>query len=648
MGFNEQIAAYGAWRQRLADTIRRYADWADDSGLTDESFTDRVQTILARLAQDKLTVAFVAEFSRGKSELINAIFFGDMGQRIVPSSAGRTTMCPTELSWDPSQPPSIRLLPIESRLRDATLADLRHDLKQWDKVEFDPNNADALITAFKRVSQTNTVDAEHAAQLGLYDPDSADSVFKPDAEGRLEISRWRHAIVNLPHPLLKQGLTIIDTPGLNAIGSEPELTFNLIPSAHAVLFVLAADAGVTRSDIEVWRDHVGAGQARLVVLNKIDGLWDALADDDQSTNREISRQVQSVASILKVPVDRIYPVSAQKALVAKVRRDKELLARSRIETLEQALANTLLPSRYKIAADLVNAEFSSLLETIGHRLDSRRGSLNDQLAELGSLRGKNQGVVQHMASRIKAERSDFEKGLKRLQALRSIFRRHSESVHVAIGVDSLKRHVRQARETMRQSKLSLGLRDGMRSMLEDIRGDFEKADQEIGEIATMMTAMYREFTVNHGFKLGTPLPFSMKRYLAEIDKVDDLYRRRFGAKSLLQHEKWALTRRFFDSIAVRVKEIYDVANREAEAWMRALMAPIEGQIKDHQQQLRRRLDSVKRVVEASENLDARINELEDDRSEVEQQVAVYDELTGTVKNALSDVAKVAEEQAVEA
>jgi len=86
--------------------------------------------------------------------------------------------------------------------------------------------------------------------------------------------------VQFPHPLLEQGLVIIDTPGLNAIGSEPELTLSLLPSAHAVLFILAADTGVTHSDLQVWQKHVNAGRVqrsgRVVVLNKIDGLWDGL------------------------------------------------------------------------------------------------------------------------------------------------------------------------------------------------------------------------------------------------------------------------------------------------------------------------------------------------------------------------------------
>ncbi|MFX6023477.1 dynamin family protein, partial [Acinetobacter baumannii] len=80
------------------------------------------------------------------------------------------------------------------------------------------------------------------------------------------------------HPMLKQGLVILDTPGLNAIGTEPELTLRLIPDAHVVVFVLAADAGVTKSDLELWRSHVGGGQRKgcIAVLNKVDGLWDPL------------------------------------------------------------------------------------------------------------------------------------------------------------------------------------------------------------------------------------------------------------------------------------------------------------------------------------------------------------------------------------
>ena len=54
----------------------------------------------------------------------------------------------------------------------------------------------------------------------------------------------------------KQGLVVLDTPGLNAMGNEPELTLNMLPAAQAVMFLLGADTGVTRSDMEMWQHHV--------------------------------------------------------------------------------------------------------------------------------------------------------------------------------------------------------------------------------------------------------------------------------------------------------------------------------------------------------------------------------------------------------
>ena len=76
------------------------------------------------LHSDRLTVAFVAEFSRGKTELINAIFFSDFKRRLLPSAAGRTTMCPTELFCDEQiDQDYIRLLPIETRLENTSIAE---------------------------------------------------------------------------------------------------------------------------------------------------------------------------------------------------------------------------------------------------------------------------------------------------------------------------------------------------------------------------------------------------------------------------------------------------------------------------------------------------------------------------------------------
>ena len=416
--------AYSAWRSGLSGSISDFRNWLIEQELNDAQMDLRLQHLVDRLGEDKLNVAFVAEFSRGKSELINAIFFADYKQRLLPSTAGRTTMCPTELLYDATREPNIQLLRIETRATDNTTTDYKRYLDEWTTLPLDVHSGEGMIDAFRQVSETKRVPVADAQRYGLYDENDKDNPVAVDEEGTVEVPCWRHAIINFPHPLLKQGLVILDTPGLNAIGTEPELTLNLLPNAHAVLFILAADTGVTKSDIEVWRSHIGNQQGRqkgrLVVLNKIDGMWDEMKSPE-AIEREIQSQVQKSAEVLGLKTSQIFPVSAQKGLLAKVNQDSELLARSRLPALEKALSDELIPSKQEIVRDNTQSEIEDLLRSTQALLDARSASVHEQLGELQSLRGKNEDVVEHMMNKVKQDKEDFEKGLQRFQALRSVF-----------------------------------------------------------------------------------------------------------------------------------------------------------------------------------------------------------------------------------
>ncbi|MBA3477094.1 MAG: dynamin family protein [Lautropia sp.] len=628
---SERIVAYGRWRSELLDAVQRYRSWLAQSELADPTLQARLQGIMDRLRDDRMSVAFVAEFSRGKSELINALFFAQYGQRVVPSTAGRTTMCPTELLYDANRPVGIRLLPIETRLEDVSIADVKRDESKWQFVAVDPADVTSLRAAFEAVRATRRIPSDRAALMGMYDESDDGSPYQPDAEGMVEVPSWRHAIVNIPHPLLELGLVIIDTPGLNAIGAEPELTLNLIPSAQAVLFVLAADAGVTRTDIDIWREHISPAHrsGRFVVLNKIDGLWDELKSESE-INLEIASQVASVGRLLDLPTARIYPVSAQKALVGKIQGDDKLLRRSRLPELEHALSEEVIPQQQAIVRDQVRREFEETTGVTLGVLSARQRNQIEQAFELNGLRGKNKTVIDQMSRRIRAERADFEKSLRQLQALRTVFSRHSQTLFSHIGLDNLRRHVRDSRDLMRASHLSTQLRDGMSNLLAAVRIDFEEGDKLVREVTTMMTAMYRSFSSEYGLTLGTPLPFSSRRYFAEIDRISQLHQRQFGLISLLTVNKSALTRRFFESVVARLKELYQAAVREIEGWLRALMSPVESQVKEHQAQLRRRLESVQRVMDASESLDSKLLELDESKARIDQQLAILQELVHQV------------------
>jgi hypothetical protein len=629
----EKFGEYSHWRSGVVRALERYLDAIQAAGLADEGSQQRITRTLARLAEDRMTVAFVAEFSRGKSELINAIFFAGYGQRILPSSVGRTTMCPTELMYDASLPPSIRLLPIETRATSQSTSDLRAQPDAWTVMPLDVASTDGMLEAFRQVSLSRRVPVEQAQAYGLYDPDDADSGMTVGADGLVEISRWRHAIVNFPHPLLQQGLVIIDTPGLNAIGTEPELTLNLIPNAHAVLYILAADTGVTRSDIDIWREHIGASAGRMVVLNKIDSMWDELRGPAE-VEAQIARQVASAAQTLELDASQVYPVSAQKGLVAKINHDAALLEKSRLPALESALSQKLIPARRELMQAQLHAEAAELIASRQSLLSSRLRNVVEQLVELKSLRGKNQNIVAHMMKRIDMEKADFDASLVKLQGTRTVFGNLSAELFAHLGTDVLKNNIRDTREAMQSSLFSVGMRDAVKRFFTEVEGNLILSGRKIGEISEMMAVMYRRFSAEHGFALSTPMPFSLKRYADEIAAVEAAYHRQFGAGALLTTPQLALMQKFFDSIASRVRQSLLLANRDVEAWLKVVMAPLEAQIREHKNQLKQRRNSIERIHLAADDLDVRVTALERMQADLENHGQALAECESGLKAAL--------------
>ena len=637
-----RFEAYGEWRKRLAGVVAGLHHWLREHELADAQVDLRVEEVQKRLREDRLVVAFVAEYSRGKSELINAIFFADFGARLLPATAGRTTMCPTELLYDAMRPPSLQLLPIETRLKDETIDGFRTFTDEWTTFPLDLADAAGMSAVLMRISDVKRVPIALARALGLAE-DERSAAGGPLRSGDelTDVPSWRHAIINFPHPLLQQGLVILDTPGLNAIGAEPELTLNLLPSAHVILFVLAADTGVTKSDLDVWlRDLAGVDPAqqaaRLVVLNKVDSLWDELKPDAAVT-AEIRRQVDASATLLALSPAQVLPVSAQKGLLAKVNGDDALLEKSGLVALEDALSGKLIPAKRELVAEATRSAIAVLAKDVCKVLEARQASIAEQLTDLRELRGKNQDVVTHMMTRVNEDKDVFGKGAQRFGAVRTVFAQQTNGLFDVIGLERLREHAGKTRCGIERSPFTKGVRNAMAEFFMTIRRDFDDAGRRALEIHDMMQAMYTRFAAESRTTPYSPPPFSMLKYHKEIDRLERAYNQHFNTLwNMLSKAKFALTQGFFETVASRVKHVYDVANADVETWLRAVMSPLESHVREHHLQLLRRLESVKRIHVATGELEVRIGELEQQYesfaaqcSEVNRLVAAIDDIALT-------------------
>jgi hypothetical protein len=605
------LQALAQWRGRMERVAGELARWLEAEALVDDVELSRMHALRERLSTDRLKLAFVAEFSRGKSELINAIFFADTGVRMLPATPGRTTMCPVELAWDPSRPPELALLPIETRLKGLSLSDVRDRADVWTRIALDPGDPLRMSQTLAEVTRTRRVSLQQARDVGLWDDEQPDFNPPVHADGLVDIPAWRHAMINHPHPLLQKGLTVLDTPGLNAIGAEPELTLNLLPSAHAVVFMLGADAGVTRSDLAVWRGHLDSrALERFVVLNKIDTLVDPLSLPG-IVELQIEQQCEATAQTLNVPLQRVFPLSARDALTARLEADPERLGRSRLLALEAALSQELMPRQQELLAAAMRETLEHVRQSATRQLSDRRRQLAEELLELRGLKGKSTAKVRMMRERVTAESEEFERCVARLQAMRSVLARMQQACTGSLSSDGLRAGVVAMQGSPGARLLNLGLGRAFGHLMDQVRADLQKACTQAQEMWQMMDASFKQLNADYGFSFVlAPLP-DLDRFKGDVQRIEA----RYGAHLKLT-QSWRLAapgamEHFCRMLLSRLRVSFESATSELEMWGKAAENQVRVQLRERRRMYRQRAETLQRIESAAGELHTRLSELEE-------------------------------------
>ncbi|ESQ98358.1 dynamin family protein [Stutzerimonas kunmingensis] len=619
---DRQVDAYVTWKRDLIREITRYRSWLAHNRLSSEGVEARLERALRVLRTDHITLAFVGEYSRGKTELINSLFFSNYGQRILPSRAGRTTMCPTELLFDPrSERSYIRLLPIESRLEDTSIAQLKRTPRLWLNLPLDPHDPESMAEAFAQVALTKAMPVEQAIQLG-FDPAGLESSGSGDT---VLVPAWRHAVVNFDHPLLRQGLRILDTPGLNALGSEPELTLSMLPNAQAIVFLLSADTGVTASDMQIWQQHIrqldeDTQNSLFAVLNKIDVLWDDVAGET-FVQKAIEDIRDSTAQQLGIDCADVLPLSAKQALMAKIRGDQALLERSQLARLEELLSQRILTQKERLLEDQVVQQVMALLQNSQHALKLRLEKVIEQRDVLASHQEGSGQMLLELTARTRHDHNRHHKRLLDLKTNQRLLQRQGELLRTAIRAERLEEHLTRLRRSLTGSLTTLGINLAILHFFRSVEQDLGILEQEAERANKMVSAIYRRHSEENPLQGIDPPLFQLLPYQRELrslqGKADQF---RLQLKTLLTEQR-TLTRRFFSTLVQEVIGMHQRLRQEAEQWAGDALTPLLQFSLEHKQQLETHILQLKSLARESQQNSQRGQLLTRYSGELELQLA---------------------------
>ncbi|PAV25453.1 GTPase [Tamilnaduibacter salinus] len=622
---SQQVEAYHDWKKELIRQIARYRLWLQDNDLFSEDVSDRIRHGLELLVEDELTLAFVGEFSRGKTELINALFFAGYGQRMLPSEAGRTTMCPTELFFDRNRNRNyLQLLPIDTRREEPSLQQLRREDAWWEHHELDTSSPDTMREVLSEVARVRSVSVREARELG-FDEKMLES--DPEHNDNVLIPAWRSARISIQHPLFERGLRILDTPGLNALGSEPELTISMLPAAHAVIFLLSADTGVTASDMTIWKEHIATEDSdhragRFAVLNKVDMLWDDL--EGESHSQDAIRRVQrDTARHLNITPDDVVPVSAKQGLHGRVRDNQSLFDHSGLGNLEDLIVDRILQYKEDLITQSLINDLVGMLQNSQAAMQSRLSSMREELDACREHRVDRE-ALKRLAERSQQDYDFYYRKLITLRSSRRLMQSQGDLLADMVSQERFDQHVSKIRHLMGSSWTTPGLSRAMDHFFERLENDFNNLLMEGRLAEKMVGSIYRRYNEDNRTRHLEPIPLRAGRHLIalrDLRRKADRFRR--NPRNLLSGQN-RLIQRFFNVMVTEARRLHERVRADVDRWPREALLPIMQYSLEQKKLLEHQIRRVRDMARNDQTLRSERERLTDRIAELEKQLDLAD------------------------
>ena len=147
----QSIAQFTVWREKMVAAIDEFRSWQDTYGQADIEQTLRIYDLVEGLRNDRIRLAFMGESAPAKIGLINALLFSDLPGGLLPQGPGCEFLCATEIFHDPGESPYVRVLPMETRKREESIAALRRSPVDWVTMRLNADSPESIAaTSFSR------------------------------------------------------------------------------------------------------------------------------------------------------------------------------------------------------------------------------------------------------------------------------------------------------------------------------------------------------------------------------------------------------------------------------------------------------------------------------------------------------------------
>lgn len=386
----EQLNKFQEQKKRLGQMLLDSADAITELNMT--SASENLAKLSKKVNNDTFKIQVIGTFKNGKSTFINAL----LGECVLPAYAVPTTAVINEVKYGEKKEAILYFRnPLPEKLPESISLKALNHMKAHSM-----SNVPPLKIGYDEIEDYVCI------PMGV-DP----------AEMLLE-SPYEKVELFWPLDMLKEGVEIIDSPGLNEAETRTRVTMDYLAKADAILFVLNACALCSLEEMAFIEDNLkGYGFTDpFFVVNR----FDQIRDREKEQIKDFAKM-----KLADYSTNNIFFVSAQDALDGEIDNDKALYEKSNMGEFTKVLLDFLTNDKGRLklsqpARELKRIIGNEALYTIipnqrimlDSSLDDVKKRYEEAKPQLENLRNKKAQIIAKLDLRIEQSKNEFQRAIR--------------------------------------------------------------------------------------------------------------------------------------------------------------------------------------------------------------------------------------------
>jgi len=407
----KDIKEYNLFKENVMDNLLQLRTVASYFGA--KEYISSIDNEYNILKEEKFRIIVIGEFSRGKSTFVNAL----LGNKVLPATVRPTTATINIINY--ADQPSANIV-------------------------------------YKDGDSSKNIPIE---QLQRYSVPKENEEYQATEEYKQlinELKNIKWIEILYPTPFCKNGVELIDTPGVNDIDeTREEITYSFIPNAHVAILLLDASQCFTKSEKDFVQNRVLNRDISKIffVINKVDGL------DKEELLDLMAYATHEISQVVKAP--KIFSVSARDALTSKIKNDIDLRMKSYFDEFENGLTHFLANEHGRVTLEKPVQVALKIIKELQKNAEIRKKLLSNSVKELEEkleklkpivmdIRMQEELIIKDIVDDFSSLNSNIERNLnKQKNTIREKISNYIEKYDLDFDDESLKKFGNSVRKELK-------------------------------------------------------------------------------------------------------------------------------------------------------------------------------------------------------